>query len=92
MSQNGHEDKESRLDRLERIVEVLATVQSDMQVDMRVLTTAQVVLTDNLSKLATKVGELSDKVDQLSDNVNALVHVVDDLVRWRSDQERKQHP
>jgi hypothetical protein len=99
MSQNGHEqDKETRLDRLERIVEVLATVQADMQVDIRALTSGQVVMTEGLSKptvtvnqLGDKVNRLSDKIDHLSDNVHALVHVAGELVRWRSEQERKPH-
>jgi hypothetical protein len=71
----------SRLDRIERIVEVLASnqaeilnAQSAMQQDLKILLSHQVVMQD----VVTKLGEAQKHTDE---RMNALIAVVDDIVR-----------
>jgi hypothetical protein len=81
-----------RLDRIEKILEVVANVQQDMQQEHQMLLRAQVVLGDNMAKLSDHLIKLSEKVDKLADvqkahaedtdeRLGALIKIVDDLVR-----------
>jgi hypothetical protein len=81
-----------RLDRIEKILEVVANVQQDMQQEHQMLLRAQVVLGDNVTKLSDQMIKLSEKVDKLADvqkahsedtdeRLGALIKIVDDLVR-----------
>jgi cob(I)alamin adenosyltransferase len=77
-----------RLDRIEKIMEVLANVQRDMQTDLQVVLRAQVVMGDHLEKLTKRMDKLTERVDKLAENavhtderLNALIAVVDSLVR-----------
>ena len=85
---NGNSN--SRLDRIERIVEVLANTQIEMQGDIRVLLTSQVLMTESIQKLTADVQELADSVHDLRDqakqtdaNLGVLLLTVDEIVRGR---------
>lgn len=89
------ENGDARLDRIEAILEALATRHAALentldrfQDELQHLLTAQVVLTETVDKLTDKVDQLAEKVDKLADaqnttqeNLNALIAVVDDIVR-----------
>jgi hypothetical protein len=74
---NGH--GESRLDRLEGLVEVLVNEHIYFADEHKKLLTAQVVLTDRMTELA----EAQKHTDS---RLNALINVVDDVVRKRPPQ------
>jgi hypothetical protein len=46
-----------RLDRIERIVEILANTTADLQQDMKIVLRAQVLMSDSLEKLTVVVKE-----------------------------------
>src|SRR5438045_1582762 len=73
---NGNENA-SRLDRIERIIEALATTQAhinntqaEIQQDLKIILRAQVVMSDNLEKLTTQVKEgfaqIATRMDELA--------------------------
>ena len=81
-----------RLDRIEKILEVLANVQQDMQQEHQMLLRAQIVLGEVVTKLSEKVDKLADEHKALSKETNerfrdtderlgALIKIVDELVR-----------
>ena len=72
---NGSSDP-SRLDRIERIVEVLANTQADMQHQLIILTRSQVVMGEAITQLA----EAQKHTDQRMD---ALLLTVDEIIRGR---------
>ena len=51
---NGSNDP-TRLDRIERIIEVLANVTSDMQRDLKIVLGAQAVMSEAIVKLTAEV-------------------------------------
>jgi hypothetical protein len=57
---NGH-DSPSRLDRLEKIVEVLAHVQVDMQQIQRVLLSSQVLMSEEIRTMTARFNALTKK-------------------------------
>lgn len=83
-SSNG----QSRMDRLERLMEFQDHVQ--FREEHKQLLTAQVVLTDRLGRLAqtldTAVRQLTEVQRHTDDRLNALIAVVDDLIRKRPPQ------
>jgi hypothetical protein len=56
---NGQGSGGERLDRVERILEVVVGVQRQFAEDHKQLLTAQVVLTDRVGKLAARMDELA---------------------------------
>ena len=95
-STNGANNPD-RLERVERIVEVLANVQLDMQQDLKILLKAQVVMGDQLEKLTVAVKDgftsLTARMDELAvsqkrtdENMNALILTVDEIIRGRKPQ------
>ncbi len=90
-SGNGH----SRLDRIEAILETVATRQSDMEDEFRRLLRAQVVVVDTMGQLAAEQVKLAEQqrnteealnslittVDGTEEKLNALISIVDDIVR-----------
>ena len=78
MESNGNNGWRERLERIEGIIEAMATRQADFEDAVRAehkrLLTAQVLLTDEVRKLA----EAQIHTDE---RLNALIAVVDDLVR-----------
>ena len=86
---NGSSDP-TRLDRIERIIEVLANTQMDMQQDLKIVLRAQVVMTDLMEKLTARVGILAEQMEQLAEaqkhtdqRMDALIVTVDEIIRKR---------
>ena len=82
----------SRLDRIERIVEVLANTTADIQQDVKILLKAQVVMgeqmregfanvTDAFAKLTEGFARLTEAQQHTEERLNALIAVVDGIVR-----------
>ena len=76
---------ESRLDRMERIMELVIADHVKFQEEHKQLLTAQVVLTDKVDKLADTVAALARHTDErfaaTDERLNALIHVVDEWIR-----------
>ena len=90
-STNGH--GESRLDRMEKLMELL--IQDHLAFrddhrqfrdDLRQLLTAQGVLTDRVDKLAVSVQELRESQKDSDERMDALIAVVDGIVRRQPPQ------
>jgi hypothetical protein len=81
VEQNGHGNP--RMDRLEKLMDLLITDHLTFSDEHRKLLTAQVVLTDRVDKLAVSVQELRDAQKHTDERLNALITVVDGLVRNR---------
>jgi uncharacterized protein YoxC len=96
--QNGHSNP--RMDRLEKLMDLLITDHLTFSDEHRKLLTAQVVLTDRVDKLADKVDKLAVSVQELRDaqkhtdeaqkqadeRMSALIAIVDELIRNRPSQ------
>jgi hypothetical protein len=85
---NGYNS--DRLDRIERIVEVLATTQADMantqsemQQDVKNLYRSQVVMGEALNKLAEAQRELAVAQKHADERMDALILTVDEIIRGR---------
>jgi peptidoglycan hydrolase CwlO-like protein len=81
---------QSRLDRIEAIIEATATSQADIEDEFRRLLRAQVVMADSIRELAaaqhgteSNLRELAAAHRNTESNLNALIAVVDDIVRKR---------
>ena len=74
MNPNGSTEGESRLDRLERLVEVLSESHEKTESELRVLAGAQVVMSETVTKLSEKMIEINEKL-------NALIRRMDDHLR-----------
>ena len=74
MNPNGNTEGESRLDRLERLVEVLFQSHEKTESELRVLAGAQVVMSETVTKLGEKMIETTEKLD-------ALIRLMDDHLR-----------
>ena len=90
--ENGHGHQESRLDRIERIIEVVASRQADVEEEFARLLKAQIVLQDNLGKFQGQVSlsmsasnSRMDRVEQnlaeATDKINALLTMMDQHMR-----------
>ena len=81
---NGHDN--SRLERIEGLIEVLVNEHIEFAREHRQLLTAQVVLTDRLDRLAVQVSELSEVQKHGDERLNALIVTVDGMIRNRPSQ------
>jgi hypothetical protein len=77
-----------RMDRLERLMELLIDDHVQFREEHKQLLTAQVVLNDNLGKLTERVdknakaiAELTEAQKHTDDRLNALIAVVDGWIR-----------
>jgi len=81
---DGH-DSPSRLDRLEKIVEVLAHVQVDMQQIQRVLLSSQVLMSEEIRTMTARFNALNEKTDErfkaLAEAQTAMMRTIDQLIR-----------
>jgi hypothetical protein len=82
--QNGS----SRLDRIERMLEMVAADHVRFQgrheafeEEHKRLLTAQVLLTDAMAKLAEAQRRTDERLEQVTQNLNALISVVDWIIR-----------
>ena len=86
---NGSSDP-TRLDRIERIVEVLANIQADMQQDLKIVLRSQVVMGDHLEKLTVEVrtglAQLAEAQKHTDQRMDALILTVDEIIRGRKPQ------
>jgi len=78
---NGH--GQSRLDRLEGLVEVLVNGHIEFEREHQCSLTAQVVLTDRLDRLTVQVSELRESQKHTDDRLNALIAVANEVARKR---------
>ena len=72
-----------RLDRIERIVEVIANTQADMQQDIKNLYRSQVVMGEALNKLAEAQKEMALAQKHADERMDALIITVDEIIRSR---------
>jgi len=90
-STNGSNDP-TRLDRIERIIEVLANTQLDLQQDVKILLKGQISLGEHqvllgdqmkegFTKLTARMDQLAAAQTQADQRMDALILVVDELVR-----------
>jgi hypothetical protein len=77
--QNGS----GRLDRLERLMELLIEDHVKFQEEHKLLLTAQVVLTDRVDRLTKGVAELTTAQKHTDERLNALITIVDGLIHKR---------
>src|SRR5947209_6974699 len=95
--QNVGSNGQSRLDRLEGLMQLLIDDRLKFADQHNKLLTAQVLLTETVQKLAQSHKDLDDKLKELAieaaesrrhvdDKLNALIAVVDGLVRHRPPQ------
>jgi hypothetical protein len=68
----------SRLDRIERIVEVMANTTADLQQDVKILLKAQIVMGEQMRE---GFARLTAAQQHTEERLNALIGVVDDIVR-----------
>jgi hypothetical protein len=74
MAENGHsQDGRTRLDRIEAIVEALASNQDKIQDDIRVLMRSQVLMFETIEKLGARVDQLVQAHQHTDDRLNALI-------------------
>jgi hypothetical protein len=87
MANDSHNGSgQSRLDRLEGLMELLVEDHVRFQEEHKQLLTAQVVLTDRVDKLTQGVLELKESQKHTDERFNALISIVDDLIRRRPPQ------
>lgn len=83
---NGH-NSPSRLDRIERIVEVLANRQAFVEEHFIKLIAAQTTTETRLQQLAGRMDELAAAQKHTDERMDALIAVVDGLVTGRKPNE-----
>ena len=84
MQPNG--DGLSRMDRVERVLEMLVDEHAVFQEEHKQLLKAQVVLTDRIDKLAIRMDELAESQQHTDQRLSALIDVVDEMIRNRPPQ------
>jgi len=70
-----------RMDRLERLMELMIDDHVKFQDEHKQLLIAQVVLTDRVDKNAKAIAELAEAQKHTDERLNALIAVVDDWIR-----------
>src|SRR5260370_14999140 len=90
----GTKGKQPRLDRIEKIIEVLANVQRDMQQEHQLLLRGQVAQADEMQQLKKqtelikvqtdlKFQAVADAQQRMDDALTALMGTVDEIIRSR---------
>jgi hypothetical protein len=79
MESNGN--SAARLDRIEGIIEALATRQAIVEDEFARLLKAQVVMADSQAKTAANLDRLTERVLEIGDKLNGLIGVVDGFIR-----------
>ena len=86
MSSDGlnSENGSSRLDRIERVIELLVNnqvaIQEQHDDDFKKLMTWQVLMQDKFEKLTVKVDTIAGKIDQQADKIEGVIERIDKLV------------
>ena len=85
MADSNGNNSSDRLDRIERIVEVLANTQADRQQDIKNLYRSQVVMGEAINTLSAEMkqgfAELREAQQHTDDRLNTLIDVVDKWIR-----------
>ena len=85
MPESNGNNSSDRLDRIERIVEVLANTQADTQQDIKNLYRSQVVMGEAINTLSAEMkqgfAELREAQQHTDDRLNTLIDVVDKWIR-----------
>ena len=81
MATDGYDP--SRLDRLEALFEVLVNRHIEFEQEHRQLLTAQVVLTDRLDRLTSRVDRIAESQLETNEKLNALISNMDEFIRNR---------
>jgi hypothetical protein len=74
---NGHQNNESRLDRIEAAIEHMIGEHEMFRAEHKMLLRSQVLLQDSLEKLQGSVDKLKDRLDETGGRLDALINVVD---------------
>ena len=78
---NGHQDNESRLDRIERAIEHVINEDEKLVDEEGRLLKAQIEMVGSIDKLSEKLAEgdlrLGNRIDELGGKLDALINVVD---------------
>lgn len=78
---------QSRLDRIEAIIEAGATRQADIEDEFHRLLRAQVVMADSIRELAAETArrfrDTDERFRDTDERLSALIKIVDDIVRKR---------
>lgn len=81
----ANENGSGRLDRIEKVLELLIDDHVQFRDEHKLLLTAQVVLTDRLDRLAQTVAQSKKDSDErlkaTDERLNALMTIVDGLIR-----------
>lgn len=92
---DGRKNGQSRLDRLEGLMELLIDDHLKFADEHKLLLTAQVVLTDRVDKLAASMEELRDaqkrtdeQMKATDDRMGILIRMMDELIRNRPPESR----
>ena len=90
----GNNGESPRLDRIEKIIEVIANIQHDMQLEHQLLLRAQVAQADEMQQLKKqtelikaqtdlKFQAVADAQHRMDDALTALMGTVDEIIRSR---------
>lgn len=94
MENKGHNGNAERLDRIEGIIEALATSQADLVQSQGQLLTAQVILTETVDKLGKRLNQLAASTEtginaliaaqqHTDEHMDAPIATVDDIIRGK---------
>jgi hypothetical protein len=86
MEETNGSNSPTRLDRIERIVEVFADTMADMQSDVKILLRGQIVIGDALEKLIVRMDKLAEAQQHTDERMSALILTVDEIIRGRKPQ------
>jgi methyl-accepting chemotaxis protein len=81
MSDEQHGHGLSRLDRMEGLMQLLIDDHLKFSGEHKRLLTAQVLLTENVDKLANTTGHLAEMTDRLTQRMDALAATTDKLAQ-----------
>jgi uncharacterized hydantoinase/oxoprolinase family protein len=81
MSDEQNGQGKSRLDRLERLMQLLIDDHLRLSDEHKILLTAQVLQDDQLNKLTRSLKELEVAQKETGERLDALILTVDDLIR-----------
>jgi hypothetical protein len=79
----GEANGASRMDRVERMMELLITDHVKFSDEHKQLLTAQVVLTDRMDRLTTTMQALAEAQKHTDERMGVLVHMMDGFIRGR---------
>ena len=81
---NGHKD--SRMDRLEKLMELVITDHVKFADEHNKLLTSQVLLTDRMDRLAISLQELAESQKHTDERMGVLIQMMDTFIRERGDK------